>query len=218
MITLYHCHNARSFRCLWALEALELPYQLNMMPFPPRVECPDYLQQNPLGTIPLLVDGDTRMTESSGIVHYLVSRYGPDSSLALSADHPEYGAWINGLYFGEATLTFPQTLVLRYTQLEPEERRLPRVAEDYTRWFLSRLKGVERALSDRDWLCAGRFTAADISVAYALLLAQRLDLSQYFPPRVSAYWQRAQQEPAYLRAQRSQDRHQPSSAAVNPLV
>ncbi|MBY0448515.1 MAG: glutathione S-transferase, partial [Hyphomonadaceae bacterium] len=60
MIELHHCHNARSFRALWALEELGLPYKLHMLPFPPRVRVPEYLEQNPLGTIPLLVDGPTR--------------------------------------------------------------------------------------------------------------------------------------------------------------
>ena len=37
MITLYHCEGARSFRPLWTLEELGVPYELKMLPFPPRV-------------------------------------------------------------------------------------------------------------------------------------------------------------------------------------
>ena len=57
MIVLYHCANARSFRALWMLEELGLPYELRMLPFPPRVLQKTYLDINPLGTIPLLLDG-----------------------------------------------------------------------------------------------------------------------------------------------------------------
>jgi glutathione S-transferase len=32
LITLYHCTVARSFRPLWALEELNLPYELKMLP------------------------------------------------------------------------------------------------------------------------------------------------------------------------------------------
>ena len=67
MLTLYHCYDARSFRPLWALCELGLAYELKMLPFPPRVFAKDYLGINPLGTIPFMIDGDTRMTESSGI-------------------------------------------------------------------------------------------------------------------------------------------------------
>jgi glutathione S-transferase len=199
MITLYHCAAARSFRPLWTLEELGLPYQLRMLPFPPRVFAKEYLGINPLGTIPLLLDGETRMTESAGIAQYLVSRYGP-TPLAVDVDEPDYGAFINWLHFGEATLTFPQTLVLRYTQLEPEERRSPQVATDYAKWFFGRLRAVEAATAKSDTLCAGRFTAADISVGYALLLAQRIGLSRDFGPAVAAYWQRLQARDGFRRA------------------
>ena len=81
------------------------------------------------------------MTESTGICHYLVEKYGK-KEFSLQPDHPEYGRYLNWLYHSDATLTFPQTLVLRYTRLEAEERRIPQVAEDYTTWYLSRLKLV----------------------------------------------------------------------------
>ncbi|WP_395443671.1 glutathione S-transferase N-terminal domain-containing protein [Caulobacter sp. UC70_42] len=67
MIELYHCHDARSFRALWALEEMGLAYRLHLLPFPPRFLAPEYLAQNPLGTIPLLIDAETRMTESAAI-------------------------------------------------------------------------------------------------------------------------------------------------------
>ncbi|WBH16055.1 glutathione S-transferase family protein [Sphingomonas radiodurans] len=203
MIELYHCADARSFRALWALEELGLRYELHVLPFPPRFRQPEYLEANPLGTIPLLVDGDTRMTESAAIVQYLAVRYGP-TDLAVAPDAAEYGAWLNWLHFGEATLTFPQTLVLRYRVLEPEERRLPQAADDYAQWFHSRLRHVERALADREWLVGGRFTMADISVGYALLLAKDLKIDNGFKPAVAAYWERLQARDGFARAKAAQ--------------
>jgi glutathione S-transferase len=76
LLTLYHCHNARSFRVLWTLEEMGLPYELKMLPFPPRQLVPDYLSINPLGTVPAFFDGPMRMTESAAICQYLVTRYG----------------------------------------------------------------------------------------------------------------------------------------------
>ena len=199
MITLYHCHAARSFRPLWMLEELGLAYDLKMLPFPPRVLAKEYLALNPLGTIPLLIDGDTRMTESSGICHYLGTRYGP-TPLLVSADEPAFGAFLNWMYFSDATLTFPQTLVLRYSQLEPEERRNPQVAGDYAKWFFGRLRAVEAATATAQTLCAGRFTAADIVIGYALRLADNIGLADNFGPNVAAYWQRLQARDGFKRA------------------
>ena len=201
MIELWHCPDARSFRPLWALEELGLDYQLHLLPFPPRVRAPAYLEINPLGTIPAMKDGETFMTESAGIVQYLATRYAPND-LAVPVEDPAYGAWVNWLHFGEATLTFPQTLVLRYRQFEPGKAEV--VADDYAKWFLSRLRHVDRALETGDWLCAGRFTAADISVGYALLLAHVLKLDGKFSPALKAYWERLQARPGFQAAKRAQ--------------
>src|SRR5690349_24596821 len=119
------------------------------MPFPPRYRAKEFMAVNPLGTIPALQDDGIFMTESCAIVQYLVTRYGP-SELAVSIDDPAYGAWLNWLHFGEATLTFPQTLVMRYRRLEPGRAEI--VADDYVQWFLSRLRHVERALQSNIWL------------------------------------------------------------------
>jgi glutathione S-transferase len=203
VIELYHCHDARSFRALWALEELGLAYRLHLLPFPPRLLQPEYLAQNPLGTIPLLVDGDVRMTESAAIPHYLAVRYGP-TPLAVGPDEPDYGLWLDWLHRGEATFTFPLTIVLRYSELEPEERRLPQAAADYTQWFLSRLRHLTRALADRPWLCAERFTMADLCVGYALLFATNLGLDHKFTPAIIDYWERLSQRPAFQAAKAAQ--------------
>lgn len=214
MIELWHCHDARSFRVLWALEELDLPYRLHLMPFPPREHLPDFLDVNPLGTIPAMRDGTTFMTESAAITEYLAVRYRHEQ-LAVPVADPAYGAWLNWLHFGEATLTFPQTIVMRYRLLEPG--RGEEIADDYARWFMSRLRHVDRAIQTETWLCAGRFTAADISVGYALLLAEFLDLSQRFSPAIAAYWERLQARPAFQAAKRAQraEADQTSSASAS---
>jgi glutathione S-transferase len=201
VIELWHCPDARSFRALWALEELGLPYELHLLPFPPRVRAPEYLQINPLGTIPAMRDGETFMTESAAIVQYLATRHGP-SDLAVPVDSPDYGAWLNWLHFGEATLTFPQTLVLRYRRFEPGKAEV--VADDYAQWFLSRLRHVDRRLQDAEHLCAGQFTAADISVGYALLLARQLKLDAKFSPAIQAYWERISARPGFRAAKAAQ--------------
>ena len=199
MITLHHCVSARSFRPLWMLEELGLPYTLRMLPFPPRALARHFLEDNPLGTVPLLVDGDTRMTESAAMCQYLAALHS-SGTLDVAVNDPAYSAYLNWLHMGEATLTFPQTLVLRYTHFEPEERKQPQVADDYSRWFLARLKAIDAALQQQDFLCAGRFTAADVSVHYALMLASHLGLALQFPDAVRRYHQRLEQRPAYQRA------------------
>ena len=201
---LYHCKDARSFRPLWALEELGLDYELVNMPFPPRALFPGYLAINPLGTVPTLVDGGLTMTESSAICHYLAEKSAPNP-LRVDPSEPAYGEYLNWLYRSDATLTFPQTIVLRYSRLEPEARRLPQAVEDYSVWFLSRLRSVETALDDREFLCADRFTMADIAVHYALYLGRTLGLDERYKPNCKAYLARLMQRPAFQQALARQD-------------
>ena len=201
---LHHCEDARSFRPLWMLEELECRYELVILPFPPRVHRREYLQLNPLGTVPLFSHGDLRMTESAAICQYLADMNSP-TSLRVSSEEPDYGRYLNWLYFGEATLTFPQTISLRYSSLEPPERRQPQVALDYSIWFKARLGAVERALADgRAYLCAGRFTAADVSVGYALKLAARRGFDFDKVDNTQRYWMRLQERAGYRRAMHRQ--------------
>jgi len=199
---LWHCRGARSLRALWALEEMGLDYEVDVMPFPPRIFQPEYVETNPLGTIPYLVDGDTRMTESSGICHYLVERY-QQYDFGLKPDHPEYGDYLNWLYHSDATLTFPQTIAMRYFHLEPTPEKQP-VAVDYAKWFYARLRFLDAHIKDREFLCDNRFTIADIAIGYALYLADTLKLGEScgreFAPQTAAYLARLKERPAFQRA------------------
>lgn len=216
--TLHHCVNARSFRPLWVLEEIGLPYALKVWPFPPRARDKSYLAVNPLGTVPAFIDGATLMTESAAICQYLAARHSP-RVLDVAPDEPEYGDYLNFLHQGEATLTFPQTLVLRYARFEPPERRQPQVAEDYAKWFLSRTRLLAERMAAREWVCAGRFTAADVSVAYALMLGEILGLHEQYAPSLQAYWQRLRERPGFGRAQAAQERaaREQGVATASPL-
>lgn len=205
MPTLYHCMSARSFRPLWTLEELQLPYELIVLPFPPRAVSKEYMAVNSLGTVPAFRDGEIFMTESSAISQFLADR-NPAGGLSVDKSSPQYGDYLNFLHFGEATLTFPQTLLLRYGRFEPKDRRQPQVVEDYTKWFLARLRRIAEVVRTRPYMCGDTFTAADISVGYALLLADTLGLREKFPEGVGEYWDRLQAREGFARAMAAQDR------------
>ena len=202
-LKLYHCKGSRSLRPLWMLEELGLPYELHVLPFPPRVLAKEYLAINPLGTVPCFFDGEMRMTESPAICHYLGEKYAATQGkpgLHVRSDEADYGRYLNWLYFSDATLTFPQTFVLRYSQLEPLERRVPQVVEDYRKWFYGRLRAVDAAALQSEYLVANRFTAADIAIGFALHLATLIGIDGDFPPAVRAYLDRLRARDAFKRA------------------
>lgn len=198
--TLWHCYNSRSLRALWALEELGLEYDLVELPFPPRVFKKEYLSINSLGTVPYFVDGETHMTESSGICHYLIEKY-KRHEFGINVDHPEYGDYLNWLYHSDATLTFPQTIVLRYTILEPEKRRLPQAAKDYGDWFIARLRRLSAHIEGKNYLCDNRFTIADIAIGYALLFGELQGFASRYTDEVNLYLERLKARPAFIKSQ-----------------
>lgn len=195
---LWHCSSARSLRPLWTLEELGLEYEVEILPFPPRVFQREYLGVNSLGTVPFFVDGETEMTESVGICQYLVDRY-QRYDFGLQPDHPEYGAYLNWLHHADATLTFPQTIAMRYYYLEPTPEKQA-VADDYSRWYISRLRRLDAHLESHEYLVDNRFTIADIAVCYALYLGRAIKLDQQYKPQTAAYLYRLMERPGFKRA------------------
>lgn len=197
-IELYHCRDARSFRVLWALEELGLNYKLNKLSFPPRIKHKDFLDVNPLGTVPACnIDGKL-MTESCAIVHYLTMKL--DSPLHPDSKNENFPVYLDWLYRADATLTFPLTLRLRYSKFEPDETKNEQIVNDYTRWFLSRVKSVERALTDQNYLINNEFSSADICVGYSLFFAEIIGLGNKLGPHTQAYLARLKTRPAFQKA------------------
>jgi glutathione S-transferase len=144
---IYGTQNSRALRPIWTAEEMGLEYELEMMPFPPRVFQKEYLEINMLGTIPYLIDGNTKMTESVAMCQYMVNKYGP-TDLEVDPDEEDYPNYLNWLFHADATLTFPQTVVLRYKFQEPGVADA--AVEGYSRWFVSRLKLLESSLEGKN--------------------------------------------------------------------
>ena len=150
-----------------------------------------------LGTVPYMIDGDIRMTESVAISQYFVEKYGP-TDLQVTADEKDYPLYLNWLYHSDATLTFPQTVVLRYKFQEPGVADA--AVEGYSRWFVSRLKLLEESLNNKEYLCSDRFTLADICVSYAINLAEALGIEQAFKPNIKRWSENLFSRPAFIKS------------------
>ena len=194
---IFGCENSRSLRPLWTAEEMGLDYELEMMPFPPRVFQKDYLNTNMLGTVPYLVDGKVKLTESVAMCQYIVKKYGP-TDLEIRTDEADYPYYLNWLFHADATLTFPQTIVLRYKFQEPGVADA--AIEGYSRWFVSRLKLLESHLENREYLCANRFTIADICVSYAIHLAGSLGIHQALKPNIKRWSENLFKRDAFKKA------------------
>ncbi|MDC0124736.1 glutathione S-transferase family protein, partial [Gammaproteobacteria bacterium] len=104
----------------------------------------------------------------------------------------------NWLYHSDATLTFPQTVVLRYKFQEPGVADA--AVEGYSRWFVSRLKLLERELEHKEYLCCDRFTIADICVSYAINLAGSLGIEQAYKPNIKRWTDQLFDRPSFIKS------------------
>lgn len=195
---LYTCAGSRGLRCTWAAEEAGVALDLKLLPFPPRFAAPEYLEVNPLGTVPLLMDGEARMTESCAIAHYLATKDGM-TDLAIAPGERDYGEYLDFTYHADATITFPQTVYMRFALFE-KDKGWAEAGEAYAKWFWKRLVKVEQRLEGREFLCADRFTVADICVGYALILAERVGLDESVPESLKAYRLRLKSREGYRRA------------------
>jgi len=171
MITVFG--EGRGFRVVWLLEEMGLPYRLRPVDLMAGVEKDaEYLAINPAGFIPAIQDGDVTMVESIAIMEYLIARYGP-TPLAPDTHDPAFPAYQQFLHLGEAGLAASMYFVVVSRNLAPEPERQNFGARKALEVFESRLGLVTRQLARSPYLAGETFTAADISVAYALQFARR---------------------------------------------
>ena len=171
MITVYG--EGRGFRVVWLLEEMGLPYRLRSVDLLAGVENdPEFLAINPGGFIPAIQDGDVTMVESIAIMEYLMGRYGP-TPLAPAPHDPAFALYQQFLHLGEAGLGANIQVVVVSGFVAPESERDNWGARWALDQFNNRMKLVKRQLARTPYLAGDTFTAADISVAYTLQLAQR---------------------------------------------
>jgi len=163
----------RGFRVVWLLEEMGLAYRLRPVDLMAGVEeDAEFLNVNPAGFIPAIQDGDVTMVESIAIMEYLMARHGP-TPLAPDPHDPAFPAYQQFLHLGEAGLAASIYFVVVSRNLAPEAERLNWGARKALEVFESRLGLVTRQLAHSPYLAGDKFTAADISVTYALELARR---------------------------------------------
>lgn len=197
MITVFG--EGRGFRVVWLLEEMGLAYRLRSVDLLAGVENdPEFLAVNPAGFIPAIRDGEVIMVESIAIMEYLMARYGP-TPLAPDAASSAFPAYQQFLHLGEAGLAASAYFVGGARRLAPEDERNNWSARQALYVFESRLGLVRRQLARSLYLAGEAFTAADISVVYALEQARR-SAGITLGETEQAYVDRAAARDAYKRA------------------
>ena len=153
------------------LEELGVPFELKLVDRANDAhKSPAYLELNPNGSIPVLVDGDLVLYETAAICLHLVDTH-PQAGLAPAIGTPERAHFYKWLVW--MTNTLQATLLLyfypeRWVDSDAAVTTLRAQAEAKVGEMLGQLD-AEFARRGRPWLLGDRFTALD---PYALMLGR----------------------------------------------
>jgi glutathione S-transferase len=187
-LILYRAPHTRSISALWLLEELGVGYRTETV----AMQSPDYLKVNPRGWVPMIVDGETRVTETPAICLYLADRFGY-GTLAPKLEDPARGPYMSWTVWATSVLEPASTLV-------GHEFETKRGSWGFGFGTLEReLETLEAALEGSGYLAGGRFTAADVMVGS--VVSMRLVTGELPKrPALVAYDERLCARPARQRA------------------
>lgn len=192
MLTIHHLGASQSERIVWLCEELGISYDLvRYQREPSGAAPPGYKALHPIGTAPVIVDGDLVLAETGAIVEYLVQRHG-GGRLIPDPGHRDFASYLFWFHYANGS-------IIPAIMLDSVSRRLgvPRVSSRTDLAFSL----VERRLGEARWFAGDEFTAADIMMVYPLTrsrISMGRDISGL--PNLLAYLARVADRPAYRTA------------------
>lgn len=186
-VRLYYHPLSRAESVIWMLEELGQPYELEYVDVQSGAQqAPDFVALNPMGKLPVLVDGDTVVTESAAIGLYLADRYGL-GSLAPRFDDPARGTYLRWSLFAPSVME-----TAAYAKAAKWEYRAAQAG-----WgtFASMLAATESAITEGPWVLGDRFTMADVIFGGTVRNLLRFELIEPIPV-LTAYAARLSERPA----------------------
>ena len=189
-LTLFYAPRSRTATALRLMEELEQPYRIEVIDLNRGDQKkPEFLRHNPMGKVPLVLDGEIAVAETGAIFTYLADKYAA-GRLAPRPEEPERADYLRWMFFAAGVME-------------------PAYGQKFFRWdapsrqvgwgsFEDMLSAVTEAVSRREWL-AGRFSAADVYVASTLRYGILFDIIPKEGP-VADYVARWTERPASKRA------------------
>ena len=182
----------RDLRLRWACEEADLTYAVQSIPFDGRET--NHLAQQPFGQVPFLKDEEVEIFESGACLLHLARK-----SDKLMPRDPAGAAqtvqWTIAALNSIEMATVPWWF-LKVTGSENE---------GLTGWVGKRLDQLERVLSEREWLVAGRFTVADLLMADVLRIPEVRAFGNR--PATEAYVTRTTDRASFKKARADQIAH-----------
>ena len=216
MLTLHHLEYSQSFRILWLLEALGAEYELKSYNRDPESNLApdDYKALSPLGTAPVVTDGDLVLAESNAIIDYVLDAY-PDSDLRPGAGHPDRARHLFWFHASAGSLMNLQGIAMVMNLLEmrspwPISSLLKAVFGQVRTIFMEpRNKAMfdlmNADLGKQPFFGGDNLTAADITLVYPMYAARDKGMFDNYP-NIEAWFHRIEALPSFIAARAKDNR------------
>ncbi|MFW8635896.1 glutathione S-transferase family protein [Cribrihabitans pelagius] len=160
MYTVIGTPRTRAFRVLWALEEIGAPYELKLH----GPQSPEVRALNTSGKVPVLVEGEEAISDSTAIVTYLADKHGQLTASAGTLARARQDA-LTHLVLDELDAVL--WTAARHSFILPEEHRVSAVKESLKWEFARNLARLEARLGGH-FLMGDEFTIADIICGHCL--------------------------------------------------
>lgn len=189
--TLYGAVRSRAFRVLWLLEELEVHF--THVPAGPQSD--EIRAISPLGKVPVLVDGDTVIPDSSAILTYLADKQGQFTAPAGTLARARQDAWTFRVLDEVESLLWTAA---KHSFVLPEAERTPEVKPACRAEYA---RNIARIFDETSGPClTGEApTIPDIILAHCGGWAQSAGFPEA-PPAFADYLKRLRARPAFRRA------------------
>ncbi|MBT8077721.1 MAG: glutathione S-transferase family protein [Gammaproteobacteria bacterium] len=190
----HHPISTYSQKVLIALYEKDLDFEREIVQLMDPEKRAVYREVYPMGKIPLLVDGEHRVPESSIIIEY-IDRMGERRLIKGDADQQRkirFKDRMFDLYLNEAVVT------LLFQGMKPEEQRDAERIENAWHRIKTMYMFMENEFGGQDYANGDEFLMADCAAAPALLYAQKVaPFSEH--KNIVAYWERLKSRPSVAR-------------------
>lgn len=191
-IVLHHHPFSRAANVVWMLEEIGVDYELRFVDIMKGAhKADDLVALNPMGKLPILVDGDAVVTESAAIGLYLADRYSL-GNLAPKTDDPARAAYLRWSCFAPSVIEPGSLAKASKWEFKPSQAG----------WgeYESMLRATESALSGKDFVLGDRFSMADVIFGGTIRFMLRFKMLEE-KPVFTAYNARLGARPALQRAE-----------------
>lgn len=190
-ITLYHHPFSRAAGVIWPLEECGVDYELKFVDLMKgEHKQGDVAKLNRMGKLPVLVDGEAVVTETTAIDLYLADRYSY-GKLAPKIDDPRRGTYLRWSLFAPSVIEPGAMAKLQKWDFKPSQAG----------WgtYDDMVAAMEIALEGNDYVLGRDFSMADC--IFGGTLRFMLTFKMIEPkPIFTAYMERLNQRPALKRA------------------